>query len=192
MKTLSQKQSGNSGNGPPAPSTPAVKQGGAKDKKDKTHGAEHLQKHWWKKGQSGNPAGRPKGSISMTHQLRRMLEEGVVVKRNGKRKNVTTAEQLLEVAVKAARKGKFNFFKEIFDRMDGKVPDHVIMDATKRVIKQEAESIAAEMLQLMSTALEKHLPDDDAKVASILVDMADQLEARYVVPDEPEPDEDDE
>ena len=36
--------------------------------------AEHLKPWQFKKGQSGNPGGRPKGSISLKEYARRMLE----------------------------------------------------------------------------------------------------------------------
>lgn len=160
------------------PNGPTLTPATEESAEQKTSSTEHLNKWKWKKGQSGNPAGKPKGTISLTHHLRRLLEENVVIKKNGKRKNITTAEQLIEVAVKAARKGKFNFFKEIYERIDGKVPDHLIQETTKRMVKQEAANIAAEIMDLVSKTLEKHI-DDDAKVADILVELADKLESRY-------------
>lgn len=35
----------------------------------------HLQAHLYKKGQSGNPNGRPKGSISLKQYAKKMLEQ---------------------------------------------------------------------------------------------------------------------
>ena len=35
----------------------------------------HLQPHMYKKGQSGNPNGRPKGSISLKQYAKKMLEQ---------------------------------------------------------------------------------------------------------------------
>jgi hypothetical protein len=71
----------------------------------------------FKKGQSGNPKGRPKGE-SLTTKLRRVLDEGDP-------KHGSKAEALIAVAVSAARRGDFRFFKEIIDRMDGKVPERI-------------------------------------------------------------------
>lgn len=69
----------------------------------------------FKRGVSGNPNGRPRGT-SMTAIIRRVLSEPD--------KNFgTKADALIAIAVKAARKGDFRFFKELIDRHDGKVPD---------------------------------------------------------------------
>ena len=37
--------------------------------------AEHLRPFWWKKGVSGNPAGKPKGTVSLAEKLRQYLTE---------------------------------------------------------------------------------------------------------------------
>ena len=43
-------------------------------KEEVKHGAEHLSKYQWVQGQSGNPDGRPKGSISPRDTIRKMFE----------------------------------------------------------------------------------------------------------------------
>jgi hypothetical protein len=74
-------------------------------------------KHRFKKGRSGNPGGRPKGT-SITAILRELLnrptEDGRVV-----------AEELADVFIERAKAGQFKFAKEILDRTEGKVPDRV-------------------------------------------------------------------
>ena len=64
----------------------------------------------WKKGQSGNPGGRPKNE-SMVSLLRRILEQ----EHNGKALKELLAERL----VKEALAGKFPFAKELLDRVEG-------------------------------------------------------------------------
>jgi hypothetical protein len=75
---------------------------------------EWLKEHQWKPGQSGNPGGRPK-----TRQVRDALQKLV-------------NEQGLEPAVKAiyakATEGDVAAFREIADRLDGKVPQAVVGD----------------------------------------------------------------
>jgi hypothetical protein len=46
----------------------------------------------FKKGQSGNPKGRPKGALNMATVLERTLRERVVINENGKRKTITKLE----------------------------------------------------------------------------------------------------
>lgn len=50
----------------------------------------------FKPGQSGNPKGRPKGSLNLAAALNRALKEKVVVVENGRRKSLTK----LDVAIK--------------------------------------------------------------------------------------------
>jgi hypothetical protein len=68
----------------------------------------------WKPGQSGNPKGRPKGK-SITTQLRKLMDEGL--------EGRDLADAMAKAAYKAALKGDHRFWKEIIERLDGKVPD---------------------------------------------------------------------
>ena len=69
----------------------------------------------WKPGQSGNPAGRPRNSL--TTLLERYLEAD----------NASEKQQLVEELVKLAKtnqgRGQIPALKEIFERIDGKVAD---------------------------------------------------------------------
>ena len=65
----------------------------------------------FKKGQSGNPNGRPPKGFSMAEVLRRLLEEG---------KDAPTAEEIAKKAIAAAKNGDMRAIEFIFDRIDGK------------------------------------------------------------------------
>ena len=57
----------------------------------------------FKKGQSGNPKGRPKGSLNLAAVLERILREKVVLNENGRRKVVTKFDAAMtQLANKAA------------------------------------------------------------------------------------------
>jgi hypothetical protein len=57
----------------------------------------------FQKGKSGNPTGRPKGTLNVATVLARTLQQKVVVKENGKRRTVTKLEAaLLRLTNKAA------------------------------------------------------------------------------------------
>lgn len=68
----------------------------------------------WPEGVSGNPAGRPRGSLG--DRLRALL---AVETEDGK----TVGDKFLEAAIEASKKGDFRFFKEIFDRHDGPIAE---------------------------------------------------------------------
>jgi uncharacterized protein DUF5681 len=57
----------------------------------------------FKPGKSGNPKGRPKGTLNMATVLERTLREKVVINENGRRKTITKLEAAIkQLANKAA------------------------------------------------------------------------------------------
>lgn len=71
----------------------------------------------FKEGVSGNPAGRPVGSLNFATKWKIFIEK--VAKQN----NMTPDEideQLLAVGFKKAKEGDFQFYKDIHDRVHGK------------------------------------------------------------------------
>jgi hypothetical protein len=60
----------------------------------------------FKKGQSGNPNGRPKGSLNMATVLERTLREKVIINQNGRRKTVTKLEAALKQLIDKATSGE--------------------------------------------------------------------------------------
>ena len=109
MSTAEEQAGGSPGEGPAARRGPA----------------DHLRPHQWKKGQSGNPGGRPKGE-SITATLRRLLEQ----EHNGR----TIQEILAEKVIKEAISGKYNFAKELLDRIDGRPAQRVELAAQEDLI----------------------------------------------------------
>jgi hypothetical protein len=83
------------------------------ESKDK---APWLKDHRFKKGQSGNPGGRPKGT-SIEGQLRKRLSEGEAGDK--------IVESLITVALRQALNGDFRFWNSIIERVDGKVADRL-------------------------------------------------------------------
>ena len=63
--------------------------------------------------------GRPKGSLSLTNELRKILETIDPITKK------PVYELLLIAATKHAGKGNAAFFKEIIERIDGKVADKI-------------------------------------------------------------------
>jgi hypothetical protein len=77
----------------------------------------------WSAGTSGNPNGRPKGSVSLTTLIRRALDGsklGAEPTPDGR----TVAEWLVDNMISHAMKGNAACMKEIMDRIEGKIPAH--------------------------------------------------------------------
>jgi hypothetical protein len=60
----------------------------------------------FKAGQSGNPHGRPKGTLNMATVLERTLREKVVVNENGKRRTITKLEAAIKQLINKAASGE--------------------------------------------------------------------------------------
>ena len=73
-----------------------------------------IQKHKFKKGQSGNPKGRPEGALSMTTKIKEFLME---LGKDGE----TNGDKLKRAIVLRAITKSDVLAKEILDRVDGKV-----------------------------------------------------------------------
>lgn len=81
----------------------------------------------WKPGQSGNPGGRPKGQ-SLTKILRDILDSEA--DDSGK----LVAEHFVEsVVTHAIERGDSALVKEIFNRIDGKVPEKIEVATRKDI-----------------------------------------------------------
>ena len=68
-------------------------------------------------GRSGNPKGKPRGTLSLKSLLKRELEKEV---KNGENP-VTVAQALMNDLVKYAHKGNMKAMEMILDRIDGKI-----------------------------------------------------------------------
>lgn len=71
------------------------------------------REHCFKKGQSGNPKGRPKGSRNFQTILNRELERSVKVTDNGVRRSFTKSELMVRVLTDKAIKGDIRAFQNV-------------------------------------------------------------------------------
>lgn len=81
-----------------------------------------IEKHQFKKGQSGNPNGRPVGSQNSKTILQRFLDLKTEVENpiTKEFENLTVAEQIHLKQVAKAIEGDLYSYKEIIDRLEGK------------------------------------------------------------------------
>jgi Family of unknown function (DUF5681) len=69
----------------------------------------------FKKGQSGNPRGRPKGSKNLPTLLTEALNESVVVAENGRRRKITMRQAIIKQLVKRSASADLRAMKILLD-----------------------------------------------------------------------------
>ena len=99
------------------------------------------------KGHSGNPRGRPKGSLNLSTLLDGALNERVIVSENGKRKRITKREAILKQLVNKAASGDPKSIQMLLTEIrlaEGRQPsaEPMLLDETDReVIRQLYERL---------------------------------------------------
>jgi hypothetical protein len=94
----------------------------------------------WKKGQSGNPSGRPK-SKTLSNAYRNKLEEVVPNDPEGR----TWAELIAEAQVRDAVRGNVQAAREIADRTEGRA--HQAIEFEDKTMTQAFERMTIEELE---------------------------------------------
>ena len=69
----------------------------------------------FKKGVSGNPKGRPKGSLNLAAMFTKTLRERVVINEHGRRRTVTKLEAALKQLVNKAASGDLRALAQLVD-----------------------------------------------------------------------------
>ena len=109
----------------------------------------------FKKGQSGNPRGRPKGSKNLNTLIKRELESRITIEQNGMKRKIRRKEALVKGLVNDALKGK--------DRPRDKVLDFVeraeVADASEPTRLELAERDA----QILERFLARRSNSDSSK-----------------------------
>jgi len=71
------------------------------------------RKSQFKKGQSGNPAGRPKGQPNLATELEKALREKVVINENGQRKIISKLQAAVTQLVNKAASGDLRALQQL-------------------------------------------------------------------------------
>ena len=79
----------------------------------------------FKPGQSGNPAGKPPGSLNFSTKFKKLIDR---VAADEQVSSEEVEERLIEVGYKGAKGGDYKFWKDIHDRVYGQATQHLNID----------------------------------------------------------------
>jgi len=115
----------------------------------------------FKKGQSGNPKGKPKGSLNFMTQLEKELNGSIVVTENGKKKKITKLEAIIKRMVNSAMNGEGKAINAMFDllKKTGKL-DEIEM---KDLVPENYKDILDNFIKKKTGGL--HLPPSEEQGA---------------------------
>ena len=97
----------------------------------------------FKKGQSGNPSGRPRGTINLATALTRTLSQTIEVEDNGKKETITKMEAAVRRLVDEALTGSLQAFRVLL------VLNHLLQDPPSAPTGSELESADQKVLDMM-------------------------------------------
>jgi len=115
----------------------------------------------FKRGQSGNPRGRPKGTLNMATVLARTLREKVVINENGRRKTVSKLEAAIKQVTNKAASGELKALQLLAG---------LVRSAEERAIKaaipissldEADEKVVLGILKRLNATNKKDKKDDD-------------------------------
>lgn len=104
------------------------------------------KKNQFKKGQSGNPKGRPKGSKNLKTDALSVLKMSVPLKVNGKTKKVSTQKAALMRLREKALKGDQRALEKLLE-LSARYNDDDLYVATEHTIEKNDADIIAEFIK---------------------------------------------
>ena len=76
----------------------------------------------FKKGQSGNPKGRPRGTISTGRMINRALDETITITENGKSRRIRKREAIVKAMIAKALRGELRTLTHLLQLMQALDP----------------------------------------------------------------------
>jgi hypothetical protein len=104
----------------------------------------------FRKGQSGNPKGRPKGTLNLATVLAQTLREKVTINENGQRKVITKLEAAIKQLVNKAAAGDLRALRHLADLVvsaeeraaQGSVADTAMSEDDRKVVQGILERLS--------------------------------------------------
>jgi|SRR5579862_370026 len=109
----------------------------------------------FKVGRSGNPKGRPKGSLNLATVLQRTLRETIVISENGRRKVMTKLEAAVAELVKKATCGDGRAIRYLCQLVTSAEERSVIIEPTTQLSETD-QKVVANILKRFQSFKEKN------------------------------------
>ncbi len=113
----------------------------------------------FRKGQSGNPAGRPRGSKNISTILEQELEQRVVIRENGRQRNITKRRATMKQFVNKAIAGDpralqllINYLRDLEVNAKDRMPSSYDRDKFEMMAARLDENDQLTFLKLMNKA----------------------------------------
>lgn len=120
--------------------------------------ADHILKYSWRPGQSGNPKGRKKGSVSLTAQYAKLLN--AVCPTDSKKR--TWGEVIASEILSKAGTGDVRAASEVADRIEGKPMQRVkVEEVDADEVELDFATFSDQELDDFDRLLDKATPIDD-------------------------------
>jgi uncharacterized protein DUF5681 len=115
----------------------------------------------FQRGQSGNPQGRPKGTLSMATVLERTLREKVVITENGKRRTITKLEAAIKQLSNKAASGELKALQLLAALVRSAEERAVQAPISKSALEEVDEKVFLGILKRLEAASKGDQGDED-------------------------------
>lgn len=116
----------------------------------KDEGYKNLEQGKWQPGQSGNPAGMKRGTEHTATRLKRLLHAVQKAKNpvTKETEEFTTLELMDAALIARALKGDVTAYREILDRLEGRVPQKTEIAGSLNVTAERGELTAEQAAKI--------------------------------------------
>jgi hypothetical protein len=120
----------------------------------------------FKKGVSGNPKGRPKGSVNVATSFAKALREKVVINERGQRKTVTKLEAALKQLVNKAASGDLRALRQLIELARDAEAKQSLSGEKQPVLTDLDQEVIEGILKRFSTTSEEDQDNQEVSDAS--------------------------
>jgi hypothetical protein len=107
----------------------------------------------FRRGQSGNPSGRPKGKKNLATVLERELQEKVVINENGQRRTITKLEAAIKQVVNKAAGGDMAALRQLHALVRSAEENAVEEPQEQEVVRENDSKVMTNILRRFEKAM---------------------------------------